>query len=86
MNWLRRSICSVLVGLTLMVPFVGTSLANDQMRVNNPRQQTRVYFVYYRTCPDSPWVNYGGFYHVQQAQQAVTYFRNVGYDAFCRAQ
>ncbi len=43
-----------------------------------------VFHVYYRTCVNSPWVDYGGYYHSNQARQAVSYFRSQGYEAFYR--
>jgi hypothetical protein len=53
---------------------------------HSPRHagQQRIYWVYYRSCPDSPWVCYGGYYQADQAIQAVTYFRYQGYDSFYR--
>jgi hypothetical protein len=46
----------------------------------------RTFWVYYRQCPQSPWVCYGGYYEAGQARQAVNYFSATGYEAFMRAR
>ena len=44
----------------------------------------RVYYVYYRDCPQSPWVPYGGFSCRALAIEASQYLISAGYDAFYR--
>jgi len=81
MNWLSKTVVSVVLGLSLVAPMAVTPQADA-----NPTSQTqhRVYYVYYRSCSSTPWVCYGGYYQPNQAQQAVTWFRYYGYDSYYR--
>jgi hypothetical protein len=88
MKLLRNLMFAVLAGVTLMSP-----LASEPAAANAPKPSVRhahangnyrIYWVYYRTCPDAAWVCYGGYYRAGQAVQAVNYFRYYGYDAFYR--
>jgi hypothetical protein len=77
----RKILCSALLGVSLAVPFLAAAPAQA-----NPPQHghQRVYWVYYRSCPNSAWVCYGGYYHANEAQQAVNYFRHHGYESYYR--
>lgn len=44
----------------------------------------RAYYVYYRTCPQSPWVYIGYTYSSSEAYAAANYIRYYGYEAFVR--
>jgi hypothetical protein len=82
MKLFRKLILSVVTAVAFMVPLASQPAAT----ANSPQHQHRhrVYWVYYRTCPESAWVCYGGYYHVNQAVQGVNYFRYKGYDSYYR--
>ena len=84
MNRLRNWTLTILTALALLAPLSIPSNADANPQPSPPHNQQRVYWVYYRSCADSPWVCYGGYYHLSQAVQAVNYYRYYGYDAYYR--
>jgi hypothetical protein len=81
MTSLRKILVACVASVALFAPVTATSVAS----ANEPRHHhEHVYYVYYRTCPQSQWVCYGGYYRVDQARQAVRYFEYQGYDSYYR--
>lgn len=78
MTFLRKLLLACVASLSLMSPAIMAPKAHAQ------HGHTRVYWVYYRTCPHDSWHCYGGYYGVGDAQQAVRWFQFNGYDAFYR--
>ena len=91
MKWFQNLILAGLTCLALL-PLTGVSPARaDQNRPGasvaeapQARGQGRVYRVYYRQCPRSPWVCYGVYYNRHEARQAISAIRSSGHDAFYR--
>ena len=90
MNVFKKTILAVAATLSLLGPIAvttanppaGHAMSNAPAEHQHPHR--RIYYVYYRSSPHLAWVNYGGYYHHSQAEQAVEYFRYYGYDAFIR--
>ena len=84
MRLLRNFVLTFAAIATLLAPLGAVSSVEAQTHHRPQHAQTRVYWVYYRTCPHASWVCYGGYYITHQAQQAVTWFQYYGYDTFVR--
>ena len=83
MNAFRRLIVVCVTALALISPILVPSQSHA---AGTPAAaaQTRYYYVYYRSCPQSPWYYYGWFYRASDAQKAVRWIRSYGYEAFYR--
>lgn len=84
MNLLRKFLLCTLATIALLGPSAAVTQVQATPGHGHSPGQTRIFWVYYRTCPHSSWVCYGGYYHANQAIQAVNWFRYNGYDAFYR--
>ena len=42
----------------------------------------RYYYIYYRSCPCSPWTYYGAYTCPTQAQYAASYVQSFGYEVY----
>ena len=81
---LRTLLLSLFTALALLQPVASLSASSPPVSGAASRAKARIYWVYYRTCPQDSWKCYGGYYHLSQAVQAVSYFRYYGYEAFYR--
>lgn len=80
MSAVRKLILAAVMGLATVTSL---TLPAD-LRANPHNSNQRVYYVYYRDCPDSQWTCYGGYYQYDQAIQAKTWFEYYGYQVFIR--
>jgi hypothetical protein len=81
MKSLRKLVIAVVIGLGVLIPMASTQRAeaNTSMR----RQQYHI--LYYRVCPDSPWVVYGYCSHLSDARTYANWIQNAyGYETFIR--
>ncbi len=83
MHRFRNLILASVAALALLAPGIvpsGVPSPSGQCQAG----QTRVYYVYYRSCPQDSWHLYGGYYRVTDAVYATRYFQYYGYDSFYR--
>lgn len=81
-----RYMClGLLATCLLLMPISATTAGHPASMVTaSAKSNPRIYWVYYRSCSQSPWSCYGGYYKVNQAVAACNYFRYYGYEAFYR--
>ena len=95
MKYLRSLLFVCVTAVAMIAPVASTSVAqanpphHGQARTyHGPTRtyhgQARTYWVYYRSCPESGWVCYGGYYGADQAASAVRYYQGIGYEAYYR--
>ncbi len=82
MSKLSKLIAALVATVALMAPLAIQPAANAHTPSHH--SDHRVFWVYYRACPNSQWVCYGGYYDAGQAQQAINWFQYNGYDAYYR--
>ena len=81
MKSLRKLIIAVVIGLGVLVPMASTQRAE----ANTPTKHAQYHILYYRTCPDSPWVAYFAFSRLSDAQTYANWIYNsYGYETFIR--
>ncbi|HQR06369.1 MAG TPA: hypothetical protein PLN21_06080 [Gemmatales bacterium] len=81
---IRALVLSLLTALALLQPVASLSAGNPPISSAASRAKQKIYWVYYRCDSHHAWTCYGGYYHLNQAVQAVTWFRYYGYEAFYR--
>ena len=82
-KFFRSLVLASVAGLGLL-GMVATPTVAEAHPTHRHQPHSRVYYVYYRSCPQSSWVCYGGYYRTDQAQTTVSYFQSRGYDSYYR--
>jgi hypothetical protein len=83
MKLLRNLMLALMATMTLLTPLASEPAARAQTP-HHHHAHHHVFRVYYRICPASAWVCYGGYHQQGEALRAAHYFRARGYEAFCR--
>ena len=83
MNFLRKLVLGCVTAAALLVPMAETVRAQACSGYTTTGH-TRVFYVYFRTCPHDYWRNFGGYYRLADAQRVARYFQARGYEAFVR--
>jgi hypothetical protein len=81
---LNKLFVAIVAAVALTTPVGMQSVASAHSESHH-HSHHRVYWVYYRECPQHAWVCYGGYYEASEARQAMEYFRSQGYDSFFRS-
>lgn len=81
---IRALVLSLLTALALLQPVASVSAGSLPISGAATRTKAKIYWVYYRASVHHAWTCYGGYYHLNQAVQAVLWFRYNGYEAFYR--
>ncbi len=84
MNAFRKLILASVAALVLFAPVAAPSPVQAAETHSQVAAKGRVYWVYYRSCPNDYWHLYGGYYKASDAQLVVRYFQYYGYQAFYR--
>ena len=70
--------------VALIAPLTGQPAANAHPLHQEHHGHVHIHRVYYRSCPDSPWVFYRSYHERSHALEAVSFLQARGCDAFCR--
>jgi hypothetical protein len=79
MSLFRRLILVALTATAFMAP-----LASFTPQAQAGYRQQHYYYVYYRECASSPWMFYGAYTNIYDAEFVAYYFMYYGYEAFVR--
>jgi hypothetical protein len=80
MNWLRKLILAVVMGVTMLAPFAAVPQADAQSRA------ARTYYaVYYRASPEHGWTFYYSFWSYSDAQSYSNWISSYGYQTYIRS-
>lgn len=80
MSAVRKLIFTVVMSLAVLT----SSAMPAYLHASPSNANQRIFWVYYRSCSDSPWVCYGGYYKYSEAVQAKNYFEYYGYEVYIR--
>ena len=74
--------CVAICGTIGPAGVVSQATAHENPHHGHHQHAVRVFYVYYRDCPQNEWTCYGGYYSYVEAATAVIYFEANGYQAF----
>jgi hypothetical protein len=79
MKAIRNLLLAAVAAMGLFMPVTGASL---EAKAHAGHVYSRAYYLYYRSCPCSPWQYYGATYDYNQLVVYANWIRAQGYEVY----